>query len=172
MRTWKDKYTRELNKRKQEVAKSEYGMIVIHELRDQKTGRPCLLGEELDKRVQRYIIALRDKGAVINTSIVLACAEGLIKNHDSNLLASNGGHIALTKSWGKSLLKRMGFVKRRVSTSAKISVTNFEEKKRQYLDDIKVNVELDEIPEEMIVNFDQTGIHYIPTGSWTMEKKS
>ena len=92
------------------------------------------------------------------------------KNHDSNLLALNGGHIALTKSWGKSLLKRMGFV-RRVSTSAKISVTNFEKKRRQYLDDIKVNVELDEIPEEMIVNFDQTEIHYLPTGSWTMERQ-
>ena len=56
-----------------------------------------------------------------------------------------------------------------VSTSAKISVKNFDELKMQYLQDIKVNVELDDIPEEMIVNFDQTGINYVPTGSWTME---
>ena len=171
VRTWRDKYTQELNRRKQGVAKSEYGKIVISELPDKKTGRLYLLGEELDERVQRYLIALRERGAVINTSIVLACAEGLIKNQDSNLLASNGGHIVLTKSWGKCLLKRMGFIKRRVSTSAKISVTNFEEMKGQYLQDIKVNVEFDDIPKEMIVNFDQTGINYVPTGSWTMERQ-
>ena len=50
----------------------------------------------------------------------------------------------------------MGFIKRRVSTSAKISVTNFEEMKGQYVQDIKVNVEFDGISKEMIVNFDQT----------------
>lgn len=134
-------------------------------------GRPYLLGEELDERVKRYLLALRERGAVINTSIVLACTEGLIKHENSNLLASNGGHITLTKSWSKCILKRMGFVKRRVSTSAKVSVKKFEELKTQYLQDIRVNVELDDIPEDMIVNFDQTGINYVPAGSWTMEKQ-
>ena len=36
VRTWQDKYTKQLNKRKQEVAKSEYGKIVIAELPDKK----------------------------------------------------------------------------------------------------------------------------------------
>ena len=74
-RTWGDKYTQELNRRKQGEAKSEYGKIVIPKLPDKKTGRPYLLGEELDERVQRYLIALRERGAVINTSIVLACTK-------------------------------------------------------------------------------------------------
>ena len=43
--------------------------------------------------------------------------------------------------------------------------------KTQYLQDIKVIVELDSIPEDMIVNFDQAGIMYMPTGSWMMEKQ-
>ena len=30
---------------------------------------------------------------------------------------------------------------------------------------------MDEIPGDMIVNFDQTGIHYIPVMPWTMEKE-
>ena len=59
----------------------------------------------------------------------------------------------------------MGFVKRRVNTSAKISVKNFEELKTQYLQDIYVNVDFDDIPEEMTVNLNQTGINYVPTGS-------
>ena len=75
VRTWRDKYTQGLNRRKQGEAKSKYGKIVIPKLPDKKTGRPYLLGEELDERVQRYLIALRERGAVINTSIVLACTK-------------------------------------------------------------------------------------------------
>ena len=69
-----------------------------------------------------------------------------------------------------SILRRMGFVKRRVSTTAKISVANFEEVKAQFLLDIKVSVEMDEIPPALVINLDQTGIHYVPAGSWTMDK--
>ena len=143
----------------------------IKELPVIKRGRPYLLGNELDNQVQTYLTALRERGGVVNTAIVLACAEGIIKNKDSNLLATNGGHIALTRNWGKSLLRRMGFVKRRVSTSAKVSVTDFEELKSQFLFEIKVNIEMDEIPHDLVINWDQAGIHYVPAGSWTMEKR-
>ena len=37
--------------------------------------------------------------------------------------------------------------------------------------DIQVVVKMEEIPGELIVNWDQTGIHYIPVSSWTMEKE-
>ena len=30
---------------------------------------------------------------------------------------------------------------------------------------------MDEIPLQLVINFDQTGINYIPTSSWTMEKQ-
>ena len=32
-------------------------------------------------------------------------------------------------------------------------------------------VEMEEIPHDLIINWDQTGIRYIPVGSWTMEKE-
>ena len=43
--------------------------------------------------------------------------------------------------------------------------------KAQFLLDIKVVVEMDEIPFDLVINWDQTGIHYVPVGSWTMEKE-
>ena len=116
-------------------------------------------------------MSLRCNGAVVNTAIVMSCAEGIIKNHNSNLLASNGRHILLTKDWGKSILHRMGFVKRKASTKAKVSIENFEEIKAQFLLDIKVVVEMEDIPFDLIINWDQTGIHYVPVGSWTMDKE-
>ena len=143
----------------------------VKELPMKKRGRPYLLGEKLDEQIRQYLTTLRKAGAVINTAIVLACAEGLVKSENSNLLACNGGHIVLTRDWGKSILRRMGFVKRRASTSTKVSVENFEVLKAQYLFDIKVIIEMEEIPYELVINWDQTAIHYVPVGSWTIEKE-
>ena len=50
-----------------------------------------------------------------------------MKSYDKRLLASNDGHIVLTRDWAKSLLCRLGFVKRQGSTAAKLTVTNFDE---------------------------------------------
>ncbi len=65
-------------------------------------------------------------------------------------------------------MKRMGLVKRRASTKAKVDVKYFEEVKSQFLSDIKTVVEIDEIPAELVINWDQTGI---PVSKWTMEKE-
>ena len=83
----------------------------------------------------------------------------------------NGGHIVLTKSWAKSLLSRMGFVKRRGTTTAKTDVKNFEEVKSQFLFDICSIAVMEEVPSDLIINWDQTSVHYIPTSQWTMEKQ-
>ena len=151
----------------EEIRKS----LNVTELPEQKRGRPLLLGAELDRQVQAYVTTLRKNGAVVNTAIIMACAEGIVRSKDSNLLCSNGGYISLTKDWGKSLMRRMGLVKRRASTKSKVSIENFEELKEQYLLDIKVCVEMDEVPDDLVINWDQTGIHYVPVSSWTMEKE-
>ncbi len=100
--------------------------LSVKELPEKKRGRPYLLGEKLEMQVRAYLYALRDNGAVVNTAIAIGCAEGIVRSEDSNHLACNGGHIDLTTDWGKHLLNRMGFVKWRASTKAKVSVENFE----------------------------------------------
>ena len=55
--------------------------------------------------------------------------------------------------------------------SAKITVSNFEELKQQFSIDVKVVIEIEEIPAGLIINWDQTEINYIPTNSWMMEKE-
>ena len=143
----------------------------MKQLPEKKRGRPFLLGEELEMQVRAYLTALRVNGAVVNAAIATGCAEGIVKSKDSNLLAENGGHISLSKHWAKHLLTRMGFVKRRGTTKAKVDVKNFDEVKQQFLLDNKAVCEMEEIPFDLIINWDQTGIHYVPVGSWTMEKE-
>ena len=65
-------------------------------------------------------------GVTINTAIVLASAE---MHKDANLLQS----IDLTEVWAKYLLHRIGYVKRKGTTKAKMSVEHFEEVRKEYL---------------------------------------
>lgn len=76
----------------------------IQELPCKKTGRTLLLGDDLDWQVREYGKNLRECGAVVSTSIVQACAEGIVSSKNADLLASNGGWILLGKDWAKSLL--------------------------------------------------------------------
>lgn len=68
------------------------------------------------------------------------------------------------------LLEHMGFVKRRASTKAKVDIADFASVKGQFLFDKKTTVEREEIPCDLVINCDHTGIHYIPVSSWTMEQ--
>ena len=88
-------------------------------------GRPVLLGVEVDMAVQQYVQALRTTGGVVNTTIVMAAAMGFVSARDPTKLTLHGGHINITKTWAKSLLGRMGYVKRKCSNAGKVSVTHF-----------------------------------------------
>lgn len=141
----------------------------ITELVPKKRGRPLLLGAELDTKVQRYITVLRDNGAVINTQIVVAAGKGLVAGTDKSLLSENGGSINITKDWAKSLLSRMNFVKRRGSTACKNDkVENFDKLKEEYLERIEKTVCDNDIPSNLIINWDHAGINIVPVSNWTM----
>ena len=65
----------------------------------------------------------------------------------------------------------MDYVKRRVSTSAKVPPKDFDALKAQFVYDADVLVDYGDIPDALVINWDHTGIKYIPVGSWTMEKE-
>ncbi len=108
-------------------------------------------------------------GGLINTDIVSAAAVGIVKNHDANLLGVNGGHISCGREWSKGLPRRMGYVKRRANTKSKVSVEEFEVLKTQFVFDIDVISQMDKVPTDLVINWDHTGINYVPasiTGLW------
>ena len=65
----------------------------------------------------------------------------------------------------------MGFVKRKCSTSGKLSIAQFNESKEIFLADVAAEMLFNNIPESLIINWDQTGLSIVPTGDWTMEKE-
>ena len=99
----------------------------------------------------------------------MAAALGMVHFHYSNLCV--GGPISITKAWAKSLLLRMHFVERRATTKKPKLTTDFEASKIQFLYDAKSPIELEEISDSLVLNWDQTEIHYIPVSNWAMDEK-
>ena len=98
----------------------------------------------------------------------MAAAGGIVAARDAGMLREHGGHIEFTKSWAKSLLKRMGYVKRKSSNAG--SLSHFNELQEEFVADIKAEVVMNEIPHDLIFNWDQTAIQLVPTGQWTMNR--
>ena len=105
VRSLKKAYLMELRrKREANILDSDDEELGVNSLPPRKRGRPVLLGECMDAKVQAYIKASRDHGCVVNTAETMAAAKGIIKKTNRMLLEENGGPIALTKSWAKGLL--------------------------------------------------------------------
>ncbi len=130
-----------------------------------------MFGDELDSMVQKYIKAMRDKGAVVTTPITMPVATALVESTDCTLLFKYGGPIEITANWAKSLLYRMKFVKRRGGSAKKMAVTNFGEVKEQFLLDVAATAYMEEIPYDLIFNWDQTALNIVPGSVWTLEKQ-
>lgn len=90
---------------------------------------------------------------------------------DRTRLSEYGGHVKLSNTWAKSLLHRMNFTKRRGTTKEKVVVTNFEELKVSFLEEIVDVVTMENIPVQLVMNWDQKAINLVPSSLWTMETK-
>ena len=63
-------------------------------------------------------------------------------------------------------------MKHRGSTSkSKNIVEHFDELKKQFFDQVTTTVAMEQIPPDLILNWDQTGLNIVPSSSWTMAQK-
>ena len=169
VRGWVKQYRSELRPAAGESAST--GTACIKKLCENKWGRPLLIGEDLECQVQEFIREVRSSGGVVNTAITLAAAKGIVLAKDANMLSQNGGYLNLTRDWAKRLLSRMGLVKRKAITTVKITTEIFEDLKVQFLTDIETVSMLEDIPKDLVINWDQTAVKFVPVSNWTQEVK-
>ena len=144
----------------------------VKELPAQSVGRPLLLGQDVEEKTRRVIHQIREAGGVINNSVVIGIITGILRDTDSSLLLENGGPIHVDKPVARRLLSRMQFfVKRRGTTKAKVTPSEFQSLQEQFLGDIRSVDMLESIPAKLIINWDHTGLNYVPASSWTLEAK-
>ena len=142
----------------------------INELPRNDRGRPLLLGK-YDDDVKAYIRGIRQAGGAVSSKVVLAGTRGLLQNKNPPILAEHGGHVTLDKTWARSLLNRMGFTKRKGTKGVKTRPDDFAEVGGKFWRRIGRRVRQHEIPDELIINWDQTGVNIVPGGEWTLEQK-
>ena len=169
VRDWKKIYERVL---KEKCAIAEPGdEVTVLSLPCKPRGRPTLLGENLDKDLQQLVLELRSRGSPISTSVVLGLGRGLLLKHNKRMLVEFGGSIQLNKEWARSVFRRMGFTKRRANSKSKVLPDHFSNLKRQFLREVEAVTKIEDIPNNLIINWDQTALKLVPSGSWTMERK-
>ena len=120
IRGWKKTYLKELSSQRKDGKDA-----TIKKLLEKITGHPLILGDVLDKEIQAYIQETRKLGGVVSARIAIACATGILQRRNSNLLAVNSGHVVLMKEWARYLLNRLGYVKRKSNSKAKVTPTDF-----------------------------------------------
>lgn len=65
----------------------------------------------------------------------------------------------------------MGYIKRKASTkTGKLSNEEFECRRRKFLLEISEMVRAHGIPDELVLNWDQTGLNLVPYGNWILRK--
>ena len=70
-----------------------------------KHGRPLLLGQDLDAKVQVYLRNVRETGGAVSARIAMAAARGIMLFCDRSRLVEFGGHVQLSRFWAHALLK-------------------------------------------------------------------
>ena len=81
-------------------------------------GHPLLLGS-YDQEVANYLKSLRIAGGIVNRSIVIAAARGIVSHRNPGLLKEHGGSIDLGRKWAESFLFHHGYVKRKALKHSK-----------------------------------------------------
>ena len=109
----------------------------LNEVKSKPRDRPKLIGEELDSEVCEYIHDLRGEGGVINTTIVQSIGRGVVLKRNKSLLPEFGGKLELSREWGRSVLNRLNFKKRKATKGIKHLPDDFENVKAEYLERIE-----------------------------------
>ena len=66
--------------------------------------------------------------------------------------------------------KANDLLSRATKEKSRLSIDNFFALKK-FLDDVRAAVTMGEVPPELIMNWDKTGIKLVPPSSWTMEQR-
>lgn len=101
----------------------------------------------------------------------MAGAEAIMTKLCKHKLEKFGGHIVITKHFARSLLSRMGFVKRKGTKSVKTLPSDFEDIKSKFVEKVNSVVKKYNVPDTLVLNWDQTGCQMVPGGEWTMDLK-
>jgi len=124
-------------------------------------------GSDIDEKVYGQVLARMDSGLPIDEFIVheLLVAE-LSKANKIDLLAKyNFGH-----GWYQRFATRHKLSYRSATTKMREMPVDFAAKKQTYIDILAMVINDNNVPDELIINCDETNIQYVPRSSHTLSR--
>ena len=118
---------------------------------------------------RKHLLAIRNSGGKVNRKITIATALGTVRVLQPSLLPEHGGSLCLEKGWAESILRRMNFVKRKGTKAARKVPADVDEIKQAYIERIRQKVNANNIPSELVLNLDETGLPIVPVSNWTLD---
>ena len=137
-----------------------------------KKGRPNLLDENLLNKVKDVIVGTRAAGGVISRRMVIAIGIGVVKANKPDILKEFGGSVELTEGWARSVLKSLNFTRRK-GTTGKVNPSEqfLKEEQHTFQANIANAIIEHDIPDDLVINLDQTPLSYVSPGKYTMHQK-
>ena len=117
------------------------------------------------------------KGAPVTAGVINSVAKSFIITNDRSLLIENGGYISLSHQWRRNVLYRMKQegkkLCRRKATTEKMLVNPglLKEANLHFQRQIKQMEEWHQIPDYLIINFDQIPLSYVCSPRHTLHFK-
>ena len=143
----------------------------LNQLPRKQRGAKTLLPEDIDEKVIAMIKSMRAAGCVVNYNIAISIAKGIVLASDRSLLKENGGILEFHQTWCQSIFRRLGFSKRRATTAKQpVSPGFLKEIRFTFHRSIKEVVSAYDVPDDLIINIDQTPLPFILISKYTMDK--
>lgn len=107
------------------------------------------------------------KGAPVTAAVINAIAKGIVMTNDRTIFVEHGGYLSLSYDWVRNVLYRMereGMkMTMRMATTEKIPVAPelLKETKLSSQQKIKTLQAIHSVPEDLILNLDQTPLPYV-----------
>ena len=126
----------------------------------------------LETEVCNLVYQQRKRGTPINSFVARNLILGLLRSHKFPKLIDFGGDFDCSRRWTRRFLNEYCWCTyRRATNAAQKLPDDFELLWQQMVERIAVLAETYKVPKELIVNCDQTGLHYIPKSSYTYNPK-
>ena len=137
-----------------------------------KKERPNLVSDDFMKKIRTIMIGTRPAGTAISRRIVMAIDIGVVRSDSPTLLKENGGSLELNEDCARVVIKSMNWTKRK-GTTGKIEPSKqfLLEEKLTFQKKISGVIFAHDIPEELIINLDQTPLSYVSPGKCTFDVK-
>ena len=125
-----------------------------------QVGSPPTVKEELLTKVITAVKAQCQSGVEVTSSILQAV---LIQKHDPTILEKNGLKFICSKSWICRLCRTVDLHMRRGTTAAQKLPPDWELQGELFAKRLSYLIMRFNMPEALVVNFDQTGLQIVPT---------